>query len=214
MSLRPFFLLIVISTNDRSRVITGLFIVCGDIHGQYVSPRSPSTPLKCHRGSDFLSSLGSLQYDLMKLFEIGGSFTESSYLFLGDYVDRGNFGIEVRVLSISLRPFTKTHLLCFQCLLYLYALKIQRPKDITLLRGNHECRHLTEYFTFKRECTHVPAKGPGFARAQRDEHLLSWNRPPQVLSCRLRRMSRIIQRITCHCPRRQSLLLCSRRPFP
>lgn len=104
MSLCPFFLLIVINPNDRSRVISGLITVCGDIHGQYVSPL-PSTPLKCHTGTDLLSLS---QYDLMKLFEIGGSFSDSSYLFLGDYVDRGNFGIEVCVLSISLRPFTSS----------------------------------------------------------------------------------------------------------
>lgn len=84
----------------------------------------------------------------MKLFDVGGSLNENCYLFLGDYVDRGCFGIEVRHTTVIMAP---TH--SPQCLLYLYSLKLCYPTKFVLLRGNHECRHLTEYFTFKRECS-------------------------------------------------------------
>merc|ERR1719399_2551762 len=82
--------------------------VVGDVHGQY--------------------------YDFVKMLEVGGPPGDTQYIFLGDYVDRGSFSIEVVAL--------------------IYAIKIRHPKRVKMLRGNHECRQMTAFFNFRDECEH------------------------------------------------------------
>jgi len=76
--------------------------------------------------------------DLMRFFDIWKGPNESvdiqsfDYVFLGNYVDRGAFSLEVICL--------------------LMALKLKYPKQIVLLRGNHEDRAVNRHLGFGKEC--------------------------------------------------------------
>lgn len=79
--------------------------VYGDIHGQYS--------------------------DLFRWFQINGWPSKTKSVFLGDYVDRGIYGVEV------------VGLLC--------ALKIEFPDNIYLIRGNHEEEKINRSYEFYHE---------------------------------------------------------------
>lgn len=104
------------------RLVQSPVTVCGDIHGQF--------------------------WDVLEIFRQGGEVPKTSYIFMvgfdcytckdkkkpilisnqGDFVDRGYYSLE----TLSL----------------LLAYKARYPDKITLLRGNHESRQITQVYGF------------------------------------------------------------------
>lgn len=77
---------------------------------------------------------GSL-HDMLRIFFHAELPTQANYLFLGDYVDRGQFSLEV--ISLLLTLF------------------VTNPDKVTLLRGNHETREVNSIYGFRAELIHV-----------------------------------------------------------
>jgi diadenosine tetraphosphatase ApaH/serine/threonine PP2A family protein phosphatase len=86
--------------------LSGQFTIIGDLHGDILS--------------------------VVRIFQKLGWPDSRSYVFLGDYVDRGECSCEVLVL--------------------LYCLKILFPGNIFLLRGNHEFPAMMQLYGFQAEC--------------------------------------------------------------
>ncbi|EDR30300.1 serine/threonine protein phosphatase PP2A-1 catalytic subunit, putative [Entamoeba dispar SAW760] len=68
-------------------------------------------------------------YDLLNFFS---TVSSGCYVCLGDYVDRGDYGVELFLLLCSL--------------------KVVFPNQFIILRGNHETRSITTQNQFKNEC--------------------------------------------------------------
>ncbi|KAL0437086.1 UNVERIFIED_CONTAM: Serine/threonine-protein phosphatase BSL3 [Sesamum radiatum] len=98
--------------------------------------------------------------DLMRLFDeygapsTAGDIAYIDYLFLGDYVDRGQHSLETITL--------------------LLALKVEHPHQIHLIRGNHEAADINALFGFRIECIERMGERDGIWAWHRINRLFNW----------------------------------------
>lgn len=98
--------------------------------------------------------------DLMRLFDeygspsTAGDISYIDYLFLGDYVDRGQHSLETIIL--------------------LLALKVEYPQNVHLIRGNHEASDINALFGFRIECIERMGERDGIWAWHRINQLFNW----------------------------------------
>ncbi|OEH78480.1 kelch repeat domain-containing protein serine threonine protein phosphatase protein [Cyclospora cayetanensis] len=130
--------------NELCRVVTDIFKeeemvlnlrapikVYGDIHGQYHDLmrlfQLYKMPVEEEETEEYLSgSRGP------RAAAPCGDLDSTDYLFLGDYVDRGSHSLETICL--------------------LFALKVKYPRQVHLIRGNHEDPAINSLYGFQDEC--------------------------------------------------------------
>ncbi|KAJ7981246.1 Serine/threonine-protein phosphatase [Quillaja saponaria] len=98
--------------------------------------------------------------DLMRLFDeygapsTAGDIAYIDYLFLGDYVDRGQHSLETITLLLSL--------------------KVEYPNNVHLIRGNHEAADINALFGFRIECIERMGERDGIWAWHRINRLFNW----------------------------------------
>ncbi|KAK8888721.1 hypothetical protein M9Y10_033455 [Tritrichomonas musculus] len=97
----------IFENEDNILELSGDLIIVGDIHGSL--------------------------HDLLRILKFIDE-NNARVLFLGDYVDRGEFSLE--------------------CITILFAMKVMKQDSVYLIRGNHEFDSLCSQYGFKKEIDH------------------------------------------------------------
>ncbi len=94
-------------------------------------PRCIRLQSPCHVFGDIHGNMDELHFFNEVIWAKGVHLTPGKFIFLGDYVDRGIYGLE--------------------CVAYLLAMKVRSPTKVYLLRGNHELRDVNSWNDFYGE---------------------------------------------------------------